>query len=278
MNRIYNEEKKEITIHLVSDSTGETIYSAVVAVIAQFPEVKKREFFWPMVRSVEQIDNILENTITNPGLVVYSILNDRNRKALEEGCKKQKLPFISPLDSLSDTIKSNLSITQTKIAGSQHRLDENYFKKVNSFEYAMQHDDGQKVSTMSEADIILVGVSRTSKTPTSIYLANKGLKVGNIPLVSNTPLPSEIFTFNKPLIVGLIKDPRSLMHIRQTRLKLIGEDHVTQYADINSIKLEIIQARKIFTKYAWPTIDVSRRSVEETSASIIQIYNQGRSK
>tara|TARA_A100001015_G_scaffold262024_1_gene307926 strand:- start:864 stop:1694 length:831 start_codon:yes stop_codon:yes gene_type:complete len=274
MNKIYNEKEREISIHLVSDSTGETIDSAVVAVITQFPEVKKKEFFWPMVRSVEQINNILEKTLENPGLVVYSILDDKNRKLLEQGCIKQKLPFISPLDTLFDTINSNLSIAQTKIAGSQHRIDENYLKKVNAFEYAMQHDDGQKISSMNQADIILVGVSRTSKTPTSIYLANKGLKVGNIPLVSNTPLPEEIFTFHKPLIVGLIKDPRSLMHIRQTRLKLIGENHATQYADINSIKLEIIQARKIFTKYAWPSIDVSRRSVEETSAAIIQIYNQ----
>ena len=171
-----------------------------------------------------------------------------------------------------------MAIAQTKIAGSQHKLDENYLRRVDAFDYAMQHDDGQKVTTMQDADIILVGVSRTSKTPTSIYLANKGFKVGNVPLIVNTPLPDEILIFKKPLIIGLIKDPRTLMHIRQTRLKLIGEDHTTQYADIDSIKLEIIQARKIFTKYAWPTIDVSRRSVEETSASIIQIYNQERLK
>lgn len=278
MNRIYNKKKKEITIHFVSDSTGETIDAAVVAVLAQFPEVKKKEFFWPMVRSVEQIENILENAIKNPGIVVYSIIDDRNRKELENGCKKQKLPFISPLDSLFDIIKGNISIVQSKIAGSQHRIDENYLKKVNAFEYAMQHDDGQKISTMREADIIIVGVSRTSKTPTCIYLANKGLKVSNIPLVSNTKLPDELFTFSKPLIVGLIKDPRSLMHIRQTRLRLIGEQHTTQYADIDSIKTEIIQARKIFTKHGWPTIDVSRRSVEETSASIIQIFNQKKRK
>ena len=275
MNNIYNEKNKELTIHFVSDSTGETIDAAVVAVMAQFPEVKKKEYFWPMVRSIEQVKKILDTTLLNPGLVVYSILNDRNRERLEQGCIEQKLPFISPLDTLVDTIKNNLSIRQTKIAGSQHKLDENYLRRVDAFDYAMQHDDGQKVSSMKNADIILVGVSRTSKTPTSIYLANKGFKVGNIPLISNTPLPEEIFSFKEPLIIGLIKDPRTLMHIRQTRLKLIGEKHVTHYADINSIKLEIIQARKIFTKYAWPTIDVSRRSVEETSASIIQIYNQG---
>jgi regulator of PEP synthase PpsR (kinase-PPPase family) len=279
MNKIYSKIKKELTIHFVSDSTGETIDAAVVAVMAQFPEVKKKkEYFWPLVRSKDQIQKILEETLINPGLVVYSILNDENRKELEKGCENQKIPFISPLDTLLSTIKSNLSITQTKIAGSQHRLDENYLKRVDAFDYAMQHDDGQKILTMKEADIILVGVSRTSKTPTSIYLANKGFKVGNIPLIVDTPLPDEIFTFHKPLVIGLIKDPRTLMYIRQTRLKLIGEEHATQYADINSIKLEISQARKIFTKYAWPTIDVSRRSVEETSASIIQIYNHERIK
>jgi regulator of PEP synthase PpsR (kinase-PPPase family) len=278
MNKIYSKIKKELTIHFVSDSTGETIDAAVVAVMAQFPEVKKKEYFWPLVRSKDQIQQILEETLINPGLVVYSILNDENRKELEKGCENQKIPFISPLDTLLSTIKSNLSITQTKIAGSQHRLDENYLKRVDAFDYAMQHDDGQKILTMKEADIILVGVSRTSKTPTSIYLANKGFKVGNIPLIANNSLPDEIFSYQKPLIIGLIKDPRTLMHIRQTRLKLIGESHTTQYGDINSIKLEIIQARKIFTKYAWPTIDVSRRSVEETSASIIQIYNQGKLK
>ena len=246
--------------------------------MSQFPEVKKREYFWPMVRTKEQIRNILEQTLTNPGLVVFSILSDENRRELERGCKDQKIPFISPLDTLLNSIKDNLSITQTKIAGSQHKLDENYLRRVDAFDYAMQHDDGQKVTTMQDADIILVGVSRTSKTPTSIYLANKGFKVGNIPLIVNTSLPGEVLIFKKPLIIGLIKDPRTLMHIRQTRLKVIGENHTTQYADIDSIKLEIIQARKIFTKYAWPTIDVSRRSVEETSASIIQIYNQERTK
>ena len=278
MNKIYNEIEKELTIHFVSDSTGETIDAAVVAVMAQFPEVRKKEYFWPMVRTEEQIQEILEKTLANPGLVVYSILNDKNRKELEKGCEKQKIPSISPLDGLLDTIKDNLSITQTKIAGGQHKLNENYLKRIDAFDYAMQHDDGQKVSTMKDADIILVGVSRTSKTPTSIYLANKGFKVGNIPLISNNPLPEEVISFTKPLIIGLIKDPRALMHIRQTRLKLIGENHTTQYADINNIKLEIIQARKIFTKYAWPSIDVSRRSVEETSASIIQIFNQERLK
>ena len=153
------------------------------------------------------------------------------------------------------------------------RLDENYFKRVDAFEFAMQHDDGQRISSMSEADIILVGVSRTSKTPTSIYLANKGFKVANIPLVANTHLPEELFGFKKPIIIGLIKDPRSLMQVRQTRLKMMGENNQTSYDDINHIKFEISQARLIFTKYAWPSIDVSRRSVEETSASVIKIYN-----
>ena len=273
MNNIYNKQKKEINIHLVSDSTGETIENTVSATISQFPDVSRKEFFWPMTRTEDQIKDITENLKKNPGLVVFSIVDDNNRALLEDSCKKMNIPYVSPLDSLLNILKKILALSETKITGVQHKLDENYFKRVDAFEFAMQHDDGQRISTMSDADIILVGVSRTSKTPTSIYLANKGFKVANIPLVANTSLPEELFGFKKPIIIGLIKDPRSLMQVRQTRLKMMGENNQTSYDDINHIKFEISQARLIFTKYAWPSIDVSRRSVEETSASVIKIYN-----
>ena len=273
MNNIFNKERKEINIHLVSDSTGETIENTVSATISQFPDVNRKEFFWPMTRTEDQIKDITENLKKNPGLVVFSIVDDNNRSLLENSCKELNMPYISPLDGLLNTFKKLLALSETKITGVQHKLDENYFKRVDAFEFAMQHDDGQRISSMSEADIILVGVSRTSKTPTSIYLANKGFKVANIPLVANTQLPQELFGFKKPIIIGLIKDPRSLMQVRQTRLKMMGESKQTSYDDINHIKFEISQARLIFTKYAWPSIDVSRRSVEETSASVIKIYN-----
>ena len=273
MNNIYNKQKKEINIHLVSDSTGETIENTVSATISQFPGVNRKEFFWPMTRTVDQINDITKNLKKNPGLVVFSIVDDNNRSILENSCKNLNLPFISPLDNLLNIFKDILALSETKITGVQHKLDENYFKRIDAFEFAMQHDDGQRISSMNEADIILIGVSRTSKTPTSIYLANKGLKVANIPLVANTRLPKELFEFKKPIIIGLIKDPRSLMQVRQTRLRMMGENNQTSYDDINHIKFEISQARIIFTKYAWPSIDVSRRSVEETSASVIKIYN-----
>ena len=273
MNNIYNKQRKKINIHLVSDSTGETIENTVSATISQFPGVSRKEFFWPMTRTVNQIKDIIENLKRNPGLVVFSIVDDDNRTLLENSCKKMNIPYISPLDGLLSTFKKILALSETKITGVQHKLDENYFKRVDAFEFAMQHDDGQRISSMSEADIILIGVSRTSKTPTSIYLANKGYKVANIPLVAHTRLPEELFGFKKPIIIGLIKDPRSLMQVRQTRLKMMGENNQTTYDDINHIKFEISQARLIFTKYAWPSIDVSRRSVEETSASVIKIYN-----
>ncbi len=273
MNNIYNKQRKKINIHLVSDSTGETIENTVSATISQFPGVSRKEFFWPMTRTVNQIKDITENLKRNPGLVVFSIVDDDNRTLLENSCKKMNIPYISPLDGLLSTFKKILALSETKITGVQHKLDENYFKRVDAFEFAMQHDDGQRISSMSEADIILIGVSRTSKTPTSIYLANKGYKVANIPLVAHTRLPEELFGFKKPIIIGLIKDPRSLMQVRQTRLKMMGENNQTTYDDINHIKFEISQARLIFTKYAWPSIDVSRRSVEETSASVIKIYN-----
>ncbi len=273
MNNIFNKKRKEINIHLVSDSTGETIENTVSATISQFPDVIRKEFFWPMTRTEKQIEDITDSLRKNPGLVVFSIVDDNNRTLLEKNCEDLKIPYISPLDSLLNTFKKILALSETKITGVQHKLDENYFKRVDAFEFAMQHDDGQRINTMSEADIILVGVSRTSKTPTSIYLANKGFKVANIPLVANTELPEELFSFKKPIIIGLIKDPRSLMQIRQTRLKMMGENNQTSYDDLNHIKFEISQARIIFTKYAWPSIDVSRRSVEETSASVIKIFN-----
>ena len=274
MNNIYNKKKKEINIHLVSDSTGETIENTVSATISQFPDVNRKEYFWPMTRTEDQIKDITENLRKNPGLVVFSIVDDKNRALLEDSCKSMNMPYVSPLDSLLNTLKEILALSETKITGVQHKLDENYFRRIDAFEFAVQHDDGQRISSMSDADIILVGVSRTSKTPTSIYLANKGFKVANIPLVANTQLPEELFVFKKPIIIGLIKDPRSLMQVRQTRLKMMGENTQTSYDDINHIKFEISQARLIFTKYAWPSVDVSRRSVEETSASIIKIYNE----
>ena len=227
-----------------------------------------------MTRTEDQIKDITENLKKNPGLVVFSIVDDKNRALLEDSCKSMNMPYVSPLDSLLNTLKEILALSETKITGVQHKLDENYFRRIDAFEFAVQHDDGQRISSMSDADIILVGVSRTSKTPTSIYLANKGFKVANIPLVANTQLPEELFVFKKPIIIGLIKDPRSLMQVRQTRLKMMGENTQTSYDDINHIKFEISQARLIFTKYAWPSVDVSRRSVEETSASIIKIYNE----
>lgn len=273
MNSIYNKKKKEINIHLVSDSTGETIENTVSATISQFPDVIRKEFFWPMTRTEDQIKDITQNLKKNPGLVVFSIVDDKNRALLEDSCKSMNVPFVSPLDSLLNILKEILALSETKITGVQHKLDENYFRRIDAFEFAMQHDDGQRISSMGDADIILVGVSRTSKTPTSIYLANKGLKVANIPLVANTQLPKELFGFKKPIIIGLIKDPRSLMQVRQTRLKMMGENNLTSYDDINHIKFEISQARLIFTKYGWPSVDVSRRSVEETSASVIKIYN-----
>ena len=171
MNNIYNKQRKEINIHLVSDSTGETIENIVSATISQFPDVDRKEFFWPMTRTENQIEDIADSLKNNPGLVVFSIIDDKNRALLENNCKQMNIPYISPLDSLFETFKKILSLSETKITGVQHKIDENYFKRVDAFEFAMLHDDGQRISTMTEADIILVGVSRTSKTPTSITVS-----------------------------------------------------------------------------------------------------------
>ena len=148
MNKIFNKLKKEINIHLVSDSTGETIENTVSATVSQFPDVNRKEFLWPMTRTREQIEDITENLRKNPGLVVFSIIDDDNRALLEKNCKQMDIPYISPLDSLFDTLKKILAISETKITGVQHKLDENYFKRVDAFEFAMQHDDGQRITSM----------------------------------------------------------------------------------------------------------------------------------
>ena len=276
MNKIYNEKTKEITIHLVSDSTSETIGMAVAATIAQFPTVKKKELVWPLIRTERQIKDILENLKKKPGLVVLSLLDKGNKRMLELGCHELRIPFISPLDDLFKVFKDHTSLQQTKFVGGQHKLDDDYFLRINALDYAMQHDDGQSIKTMNDSDVILVGISRTSKTPTSIYLANKGYKVANLPLIINTKVPEEFFNIKRPLIIGLLKDPKSLSHIRETRLKVMGEYKTSSYSDLDNIKQEHVQARDLFEKKNWPVIDVTRRSVEETAASIIKIINESK--
>ena len=271
MIKIFNEKNKEVIIHLVSDSTAETINRVVEATMAQFPSIERKELVWPLIRTLKQIKDTLREIEMNPGLVVLSILNSNNKRELEEGCKKIGVPYISPLDQLFDLFKKTFSLSQQRLPGGQHRLNQEYFSRISALDYAMQHDDGQNIVSMNEADIILVGVSRTSKTPTSIYLANKGIKVANLPLVNNIEIPKEFDKISNPVIVGLLIDPRSLARIRETRLRTMGEKNKTTYSSLDKVKNELSDARQLFKDKNWPIVDISRKSVEETAASIMQL-------
>ena len=261
-------------IYLISDSTGETLDRIFTAIKAQFKNINYKIHTYSFTRTENQILKILsEAEKSSNSIILYSIVDSNLAKYLANTSNEKKIPCFGVLGDLILSFSKLLNQKASHQPSGQYALNEEYYKRIAAIQFTMNHDDGNLVNDINKSDIILLGVSRTSKTPTSIYLANKGFKVANIPLVANTSLPEELFGFKKPIIIGLIKDPRSLMQVRQTRLKMMGENNQTSYDDINHIKFEISQARLIFTKYAWPSIDVSRRSVEETSASVIKIYN-----
>lgn len=266
-------------LHLVSDSTGETVSSVARATIAQFEGVDVEEHSWSLIRTKGQVDKALEGIRRKPGFVMYTMADKALRRYLKDGCIKMNMPCTSVLSKVIADLSQFLDIKATpKQPGKQHELDEEYFSRVEAINFALTHDDGQSVWDLEEAEIVLVGVSRTSKSPTSMYLAFRGYRASNVPYVPNVPLPEIIFRLKKPLIIGLTISPEVLIQIRRNRLLSINSTEETSYTDLETIKEELLEARKLFTKYNWPVIDVTRRSVEETSANIIQYYQQKRDR
>ena len=263
-------------LHLVSDSSGETVTNIARACLVQYENVKVAEHSWWLVRTPGQMTRVIEGIRNAPGLVIFTLLESRIRKPLEQACRELNIPSVSALDPVMQSLANFFHRQAGTEIGRQHALDEGYFERIDAMHFAMQHDDGESVATLDQADIVLVGVSRTSKTPTCMYLANRGFKVGNIPLVPGVRVPEEVFASTKPLFVGLTREPRSLTDIRQSRLRIMNEDRSVGYADVDSVREEIAESRRLFTKYGWPVIDVTRRSIEETAATIVQYFNQRR--
>lgn len=268
----------EIHLHLVSDSTGETLQSITKAALVQFEGVAPTEHIWTLTRTVRQLDDILDSIKQKPGLVLYTLVNEEMRDVLEMGCKGLAVPCISILDPVLVALSSFLGQEIKQLPGRQHKLDQNYFRRIEALNFTMAHDDGQMPEGLNDAQIVLVGVSRTSKTPTSFYLAHRGYKTANVPIVPSIPLPSELFALNNPIVVGLTTSPERLSEIRKNRLLSLNETVETDYVDRERIKEEVIFARKMCTREGWPLIDVSRRSVEETAAQIITLYNRHHEK
>ncbi len=270
---------KAFHLHLVSDATGETVHSVARACFVQFDGIEPTEHHWPLVRTKGQIDKILRKSEEHPGIVLFTIVKEDLRTALEIGCSRLHIPCISVLDPVIHALTAFLGLQSSGKSGRQHILDAEYFDRIDAMTYTLNHDDGQSTHDLADADVILVGVSRTSKTPTCIYLANRGLKAANVPVVPDIRLPPEFDTLTDgagPLIVGLTTDPKRLVQVRRNRLRLLDHNADTDYVDPETVKDEVATARRLFSERDWPVIDVTRRSIEETAATILQILERQR--
>ena len=263
-------------LHLVSDSTGETISLIARACMVLFDKAKPIEHLWSMVRKAEHVEQLTDNLKENKGIVLYTLVDADIREKLEENCSKLGIPCISVLDPLISALGTYLGAKIQPIPGQQHAMNADYFDRIEAMQYVLSHDDGQSTRDLERADIVLVGVSRTSKTPTCIYLANRGIKAANVPIVPECPIPEDLFNISNPLVVGLIKDAKRLIEIRRQRLKFLNQDENTDYVNPDLVNEEIKDSRKLFLKCGWPIINVSRSSIEETAATIIQMLNKRR--
>ena len=269
-------------VHLVSDSTGETLVAVMKASTAQFRAATALEHLHALVRSDQQMERTLASIGAKPGVVLHTLVDPARRRQLEEFCAENNIPAVSILDPTLAMIGRYLGVTTTGDVGAQRTLDAAYYNRIASLDYAMAHDDGQNVLGLRDADIVLLGVSRTSKTPTCIYLANRGFKAGNIPLVPTAPLPPVVDELapkgetSGPLVVGLVAAPDRIVEIREARLKGLSATGQSNYTDAGQVRDELREAKRLFARRGYPVIDVTRRSIEETAAQIINLYKTHR--
>jgi regulator of PEP synthase PpsR (kinase-PPPase family) len=263
-------------VHLVSDSTGETVTSVARACLVQFEGVFVTEHTWPLIRTVGQIDKVAGAIELNRGPVLYTLVDPELRDRLREHCRRLQLPCVGVLDQAMSMLGVHFHSKTAMWPGRQHALDDEYFGRIDAMHYTLAHDDGQSTHDIDDADVILVGPSRTSKTPTCVYLANRGVKAANVPLVPDVPPPPELESATRPLVIGLTTDPERLVQIRRNRLRLLQEETESDYTDIEKVQAEMQEARRYYARKRWQSIDVTRRSIEETAAAIMQILAQRR--
>jgi regulator of PEP synthase PpsR (kinase-PPPase family) len=274
-------------IYLVSDATGTTLQGVAEACLSQFDGIAPVERFWPLVRSERQLLRVIDDIREHPGPVLFTVVDVEIRKSLQKHCKELGVPCMPVLDPIIKGLSSYLGLRAKGVPGLQHALDDAYFRRMDAVDFALSFDDGQAVEGIEDADVVLVGVSRTSKTPTCIFLARQGIRAANIPLVPGVPFPEKILGMMKhwgpqkmgPLFVGLTESPERLEALRRNRLRANEDDHRhadNSYLDIDKIETEIREARRFFTQHGWPVIDVTRRSVEETAAEIQMLLQKRR--
>jgi len=254
-------------LHLVSDATGETLNAVAKAASAQFEGVQVEEHCYA------QLQRVIDHIGQDPGLVLFTLVNPELRKELESQCVQLGIPCHGVLDGTMAVMAKYFGAPESHRPGGQHEVDQRYLQRIEALNFTISHDDGQSPDMLNDAEVILVGASRTSKTPTCVYLAIRGIRAANVPFVPGIPLPPQLFEATQPLIVGLWASADRLVQIRRNRLMTIGEARDTSYIDLENVRTEVTETRKLFENRGWPAIDVSRRSVEETAATILNLIN-----
>jgi len=259
-------------LHLVSDATGETLITVARAAAAQYTTIAPVEHVYPLVRTPRQLERVIAEIEAAPGIVLYTLLEGELTERLEAKCRELGVPCMSILGPVLRLMQSYLGAETASRVGAQHTLNAEYFKRIDALNYTMLHDDGQHTDDLEDAEVVLIGVSRTSKTPTSIYLANRGVKTANVPLVPGTPLPSQLDHLKGPLVVGLYASPERIVQIRQNRLLGMGAHaEADPYIDRQAVAEEVALSRRLCAKHNWSSIDVTRRSIEETAAAVMAL-------
>jgi len=266
-------------LHLISDSTGETLTTIAKAASVQYSKIRAIEHVHPLVRTPRQLERALREVDAAPGIVLYTLVSRDLGVVLETKCKELNIPCVAVLNPVMEIFESYLGAPSTPTVGGQHVLDSDYFKRIDALNFSMVHDDGILPEDLEQADIILVGISRTSKTPTSIYLANRGYKTANVPVAPDIQLPAQIDAgANGTFVVGLIASPQRISQIRRNRVMAMADPNLKDYVDIDVITSEIAFTKRLCARHQWPVIDVTRRSIEETAAAIIKLYRDRRDK
>ncbi len=264
----------ELHLHLVSDATGETINGIARACLSQFDNVAIQEHFWSLIRTRRQLDIVMEGIRQWPGMVLYTFVDEELRRALTDFCRRNNLPNVSVLEPVMAAMTNYFGVPSSRSPGRQHVLDAGYFARIDAVNFALAQDDGNRIENISEADVVVAGVSRTSKTPVCVYLAHRGILAANVPIIPGIPLAVDLTQVDGPPIVGLTKDPESLVEIRRSRMHLLQQSEMSQYIDPEKVREEVQEARRFFSRLGCPVIDVTRRSVEETAAEIMMLLNK----
>jgi regulator of PEP synthase PpsR (kinase-PPPase family) len=260
-------------LHLISDATGETLTTMAKAAAVQYSQVRPIEHVHPLVRTTKQLERVLKEVEQSPGIVLYTIVKRELIEEIERRCRELKVPSLHVLQPIMKVFEAYLGAPQTPVVAGQHLVDADYFRRIDALNFTMAHDDGQLPQDLNTADIIILGISRTSKTPTSIYLAQRGYKTCNLPLVPGIELPEALTKSHRAFVVGLVASPERIAEIRRNRVHFLGDRNLDDYVDRSQIATELAYTRRLCARYGWPVIDVTRRSVEETAATIIRLLH-----